>query len=222
MKRGTFITFEGPEGSGKSTQIRLLAEHLQRCSIRTLLTREPGGTRTGEAIRNLLQHDSSDAEMAHRTEVLLFCASRAQIVEQVIRPALEQGTWVLCDRFTDSTLAYQGYGRGFAVADLRALNRFATGGLTPDLTLLLDIPVDESFRRIHARRAEIDRIERAERTFHERLRAGYLELAAAEPARFQVIASTGSLEQTGSEIWQTVAQRFQVATDSAPQAQHAS
>ena len=110
----------------------------------------------------------------------------------------------------------------FAVADLRALNRFATGGLTPDLTLLLDIPVDESFRRIHARRAEIDRIERAERTFHERLRAGYLELAAAEPARFQVIASTGSLEQTGSEIWQTVAQRFQVATDSAPQAQHAS
>lgn len=208
MKRGIFITFEGPEGSGKSTQIRLLTERLHHSGIQTLLTREPGGTHTGEAIRNLLQHDSSDAEMAHRTEVLLFCASRAQIVEQVIQPALEQGTWVLCDRFTDSTLAYQGYGRGFAVEELRALNRFATGGLTPDLTLLLDIPVDESFRRIHARTAEIDRIERAERVFHERLRAGYLELAAAEPARFRVLSSMRAVEQTRIEIWQLMQARF--------------
>jgi dTMP kinase len=210
VKRGKFITFEGPEGSGKSTQIRLLDAHLRTGGMPTLLTREPGGTSTGEAIRRLLQHDSSDAEMAHRTEVLLFCASRAQIVDQVIRPALEQGTWVLCDRFTDSTLAYQGYGRGFPMEELRALNRFATGGLTPDLTLLLDIPVDESFRRIAARTAEIDRIERAERTFHERLRAGYLELAAAEPARFRVIASAGPSEQTTAEIWQTVRERFGV------------
>ena len=210
MKRGTFITFEGPEGSGKSTQIRLLTERLQHSGIQTLLTREPGGTRTGEAIRNLLQHDSSDAEMAHRTEVLLFCASRAQIVEQVIRPALEQGTWVLCDRFTDSTLAYQGYGRGFALEALRALNGFATGGLTPDLTLLLDIPVDESFRRIQARNAEFDRIERAEQVFHERLRTGYLELAAAEPARFRVFSSLHPVEQTSAEIWQVMHERFGV------------
>ena len=213
MTHGKFITFEGPEGSGKSTQIRLLDEQLHDVGIRTLLTREPGGTRTGEAIRNLLQHDSSDAEMAHRTEVLLFCASRAQIVEQVIRPALEQGTWVLCDRFTDSTLAYQGYGRGFAVHELRALNNFATGGLIPDLTLLLDIPVDESLRRITARQAEIDRIERAERAFHERLRAGYLELAAAEPARFQVITSLCPVEQSRGEIWKTVQERFCFCTD---------
>ena len=205
-----FITFEGPEGSGKSTQIRLLAERLHAGGIHTLLTREPGGTSTGEAIRRLLQHDSSDAEMGHRTEVLLFCASRAQIVEQVIRPALEQGTWVLCDRFTDSTLAYQGYGRGFAVDELRTLNGFATGGLTPDLTLLLDIPVDESFRRILARPSEIDRIERAERVFHERLRAGYLELAAAEPGRFRVITSERPVEQTSGEIWKTVQERFGV------------
>ena len=208
MTRGKFITFEGPEGSGKSTQIRLLAERLHRSGIQTLLTREPGGTTTGEAIRRLLQHDCSDAEMAHRTEVLLFCASRAQIVEQVIRPALGQGTWVLCDRFTDSTLAYQGYGRGFAVAELHALNAFATGGLTPDLTLLLDIPVEESLRRIHARTAEIDRIERAEQAFHERLRAGYLELAAAEPERFRVLTSTEPLEQTRAEVWKMVDAKF--------------
>jgi len=210
VKRGMFITFEGPEGSGKSTQIRLLDAQLRAGGIPTLLTREPGGTSTGEAIRRLLQHDSSDAEMAHRTEVLLFCASRAQIVEQVIRPAMEQGTWVLCDRFTDSTLAYQGYGRGFPLEELRTLNRFATGGLTPDLTLLLDIPVDESFRRMAARQSEIDRIERAERAFHERLRAGYLELAAAEPARFRVIDSAGPSEQTCAEVWQTVRERLGV------------
>ncbi|MEI6210891.1 MAG: dTMP kinase [bacterium] len=204
-----FITFEGPEGSGKSTQIRLLDEQLRARGMPTLLTREPGGTPTGEAIRRLLQHEASDAEMAHRTEVLLFCASRSQIVEQVIRPALGQGTWVLCDRFTDSTLAYQGYGRGFALDELRALNRFATGGLVPDLTLLLDIPVDESFRRIAARASAIDRIERAEQVFHERLRAGYLELAAAEPLRFRVLSSARPAGQTAALVWQAVLDRFE-------------
>jgi dTMP kinase len=208
VKRGMFITLEGPEGSGKTTQIRSLAEQLNACGRRTLLTREPGGTPTGEAIRRLLQHDCSDAEMAHRTEVLLFCASRAQIVEQVIRPAMEQGTWVLCDRFTDSTLAYQGYGRGFALEELRALNRFATGGLVPDLTLLLDIPVEESFRRIAARPSETDRMERAERAFHERLRQGYLELAAGEPQRFRIITTARPAAQTGAEIWRTVREQF--------------
>lgn len=208
MNRGKFITFEGPEGSGKSTQIRLLDERLRERGIRTLLTREPGGTPTGEAVRRLLQHEASDAEMAHRTEVLLFCASRAQIVEQVIQPALGQGTWVLCDRFTDSTLAYQGYGRGFALAELRTLNLFATGGLIPDLTVLLDISVDESFRRIAERMSEFDRIERSERIFHERLRKGYLELAAAEPARFRVLSSAPPSAQTGVAVWQVVCERL--------------
>ena len=211
MKCGKFITFEGPEGSGKSTQTRLLNARLLAGGIRTLLTREPGGTSTGEAIRRLLQHDSSDAEMAHRTEVLLFCASRAQIVEQVIRPAMEQGTWVLCDRFIDSTLAYQGYGRGFALEELRTLNHFATNDLMPDLTLLLDIPVDESFRRMAERPTETDRIERTERAFHERLRAGYLELAAVEPERFRVITSARPSEQTSAEVWRTVQERFGIA-----------
>ncbi len=208
MKRGAFITLEGPEGCGKTTQIQRLAEQLRTAGVPVLLTREPGGTRTGEAIRQLLQHDCSDADMDPRTETLLFCASRAQIVTQVIRPALEQGTCVLCDRFTDSTLAYQGYGRGFNLDELRAMNRFATGGLVPDLTILLDVPVEESFRRLAARSAQSDRIERAAREFHERLRNGYLELAAAEPTRFHVLNSMLPLEQTSAEIWRLVQQQW--------------
>jgi dTMP kinase len=205
---GKFITFEGPEGSGKSTQIRFLSEHLVAAGVRTLLTREPGGTPAGEAIRRILQHETSDADMAHRTEVLLFCASRAQIVEQVIRPALEQGTWVLCDRFTDSTLAYQGYGRKFALRELRALNQFATNGLQPDLTLLLDISVDETYRRIAERHGRADRIERAGRAFHERLREGYLQLAREDPARIRVISTDREADETQAEIWHTVMERF--------------
>jgi dTMP kinase len=208
VKRGAFITLEGPEGCGKTTQIQRLAEQLRAAGVPVLLTREPGGTRTGEAIRQLLQHDCSDADMDPRTETLLFCASRAQIVTQVIRPALEQGTCVLCDRFTDSTLAYQGYGRGFNLDELRAMNRFATGGLVPDLTILLDVPVEESFRRLAARSAQSDRIERAAREFHERLRNGYLELAAAEPTRFHVLNSMTPLEQTSAEIWRLVQQQW--------------
>jgi len=208
VKNGTFITFEGPEGGGKSTQIRMLAERLNKVGIRVLMTREPGGTATGEAIRKLLQHDSCDAELGHRTEVLLFCASRAQIVEQVIRPALARGEWVLCDRFVDSTLAYQGYGRGFALPELRALNNFATSGLMPDLTLLLDIPADESFKRLTARQTGVDRIERADRSFHERLRDGYLDLADSEPARWRVISTMQTIEQTAEDIWRAVSSQY--------------
>ena len=209
MKHPPFITFEGPEGSGKSTQIRLLAERLRGAGLPVLLTREPGGTRTGEAIRRLVQHESSDAEMADRTEALLFCASRAQLVEETIRPALARGEWVLCDRFTDSTLAYQGFGRGFSISELRALNAFATGGLTPHLTILLDIAPDEGFRRLSVRKAaEIDRIERAGLEFHERLRQGYLELARTDPARFRVLSTDRPMEATHEAIWQTVRERF--------------
>lgn len=212
--KGAFITLEGPEGSGKSTQARLLSERLAGSGKHLVVTREPGGTRTGEVIRHLLQHASSDADMGPASEVLLFCASRAQLVAQVIRPALERGDWVLCDRFTDSTLAYQGYGRGFALDELRRLNAFATGGLEPDLTVLLDVPCDEGFRRIGRRNENgetgADRIERADRAFHERLRVGYLQLAAAEPERFRVVPSRETPEETAEAVWLAVAERFRL------------
>lgn len=211
MKRGTFITFEGPEGGGKSTQIRLLAERLTAQGIAVRITREPGGTHIGESIRHLLQHDERpDAEMCFRTEVLLFCASRAQIVAEVIRPALERGEWVLCDRFTDSTLAYQGYGRGLPLELLRTLNSFATDGLTPDLTILLDISTDEGFRRIAARAATQDRIERAARAFHERLREGYLEMALGEPERFCRVTTERPVAETADDVWRIVRTRWRL------------
>lgn len=216
MTSTPFITFEGPEGSGKSTQIRLLAERLRRGGRTVLLTREPGGTHAGEAIRRLVQHESSDAEMGDRAEALLFCASRAQLVAEVIRPALDRGEWVLCDRFTDSTLAYQGSGRGFSIPDLRALNAFATGGLVPDLTFLLDIPVEEGFRRLSNRMAAAaDRIEKAGRAFHERLRQGYHELARIEPDRFRVLQTLGPMDATHEAIWRAVRERFDLPTDGA-------
>ena len=211
MSQGKFITFEGPEGSGKSTHIRLLADFLRARGLDVTLTREPGGTPTGEAIRRLLQHNEAGESPADRTEVLLFLASRAQHVERLIRPALAAGRWVLCDRYDDSTLAYQGYGRGFGLNELRALNAFATGGLVPDLTLLLDIPVEEGFRRLAARPpAAEDRIERAERAFHERVRQGYLELARSEPVRFRVLPTAGPVAATGEAVWQAVRERFGV------------
>ena len=214
MNRGMFITFEGPEGSGKSTQIRMLADRLSAAGRVPLVTREPGGTPSGEAIRRLLQHDATDEEMGHRTEVLLFCASRAQLVEQVIVPALAYGTWVLCDRFTDSTLAYQGYGRGFTLDALRALTAFATGGLVPDLTVLLDIPCAEGSLRVASRHgagaSTGDRFERTERAFHERVRQGYLELAAGETERFRIVGAGGPVARVGEEIWRTVEARFGV------------
>ena len=211
MKRGTFITFEGPEGGGKSTQIRLLAERLTAQGITVRITREPGGTHIGEAVRHLLQHDERpDAEMSFRTEVLLFCASRAQIVAEIIRPALERGEWVLCDRFTDSTLAYQGYGRGLPLDLLRTLNDFATDGLTPDLTILLDISTDEGFRRVAARVASQDRIERAARAFHERLREGYLEMARGEPERFCRVTTERPVAETADDVWRIVRTRWRL------------
>lgn len=222
MTSTPFITFEGPEGSGKSTQIRLLAERL-RCAGKTvLLTREPGGTHTGEAIRRLVQHESSDAEMGDRTEALLFCASRAQLVAEVIRPALDRGEWVLCDRFTDSTLTYQGYGRGFSIPDLRALNAFATGGLVPDLTILLDIPPEEGFRRLSNRKAVVaDRIENAGRGFHERIRQGYHELARTEPGRIRVLLTHGPVDATHEAVWRAVCERFGLPADGASEGPHA-
>ncbi|MCL1921294.1 MAG: dTMP kinase [Kiritimatiellaeota bacterium] len=186
MTRGKFITFEGPEGSGKSTHIRLLRAFLEARGVEVAVTREPGGTPLGEAVRNLLQHDQSEAPVA-RAEVLLFLACRAQHVERLIRPALDAGTWVLCDRFDDSTMAYQGYARGFDLETLSGVNGFAVDGLRPDLTVLLDVSPGTSRARLAARGAAPDRIEREQDAFHVRVRDGFLALARREPGRFAVV-----------------------------------
>lgn len=204
---GRFITFEGGEGCGKSTQIRLLAERLRAQGLQVLLTREPGGTALAEQIRALVREIGEDPPNA-RAETLLFLASRAQLVENVVRPALAAGTWVLCDRFADSTFAYQGYGRGLNLAELKALNAFATGGLVPDRTILLDVPPETAAARLRAReqttQTAADRMERAGDDFHARLKAGFLELAAAEPARFAVIAAEGTVENVAEKVWSSI------------------
>ena len=205
--RGRFITFEGGEGCGKSTQIRLLAERLRTQGIPVLLTREPGGTALAERIRALVREIGEDPPNA-RAETLLFVASRAQLVENVVRPALAAGTWVLCDRFADSTFAYQGYGRGLNLTELKALNAFATGGLMPDRTILLDVPPETAAARLRAReqttQTAADRMEQAGDDFHARLKAGFLELAAAEPERFAVIAAEGAVESVAEKVWNSI------------------
>ena len=204
---GRFITFEGGEGCGKSTQIRLLADRLRAAGKEVLLTREPGGTALAEKIRTLVREESDDPPNS-RAETLLFLASRAQVVEGVIRPALESGTWVLCDRFADSTFAYQGYGRGLDLDELRRINSFATGGLAPDRTILLNVSPEVSAKRMRAREAATntgaDRMEKAGDDFHFRLRRGFLELAAAEPERFSVVQADGGVEEVGEAVWNSI------------------
>ncbi len=188
---GLFITFEGPEGCGKSTQIARLVQHLEARGHDVVTTREPGGTPTGEAIRGILQHDTAGEDICAETETLLFESSRAQLVRHVIRPALARGAVVICDRFADSTTAYQGYGRGFEVETLLMLHKFALGDTEPDLTLLIDVCVEEGFRRLHARNqeaeTELDRMERESLAFHQRVYDGYHALAKRWPDRFRVI-----------------------------------
>jgi dTMP kinase len=197
---GLFVTFEGPEGGGKTTQIQLLAGWLVERGCHVLTTREPGGTRIGDAIRGALL-DSRFTEMQPSAEVLLFSAARAQIVAEVIRPQLERGGVVLCDRFADSTLAYQGYGRQLDLVALRMITAFATGDLTPDLTILLDLPVSEGLRRKQAGdAAEWNRMERERQEFHERVRQGYLALVAAQPERWLVVDATRPVPEVQAEI----------------------
>ena len=205
--RGKFITFEGPEGGGKSTHVRELAEQLRAEGKPVLVTREPGGTRLAELIRGLVREEVEDPPVT-RCEVLLFIAARAQVVSEVIRPALARGEWVICDRFADSTFAYQGYGRGIDVGLLKNFNDFATEGLVPDLTILLDVPPETSKARLAERQAatatSADRIEQAGDMFHRRLRDGFLELAKAEPDRFVVIDSSGPREEVSDRVWTAV------------------
>ena len=198
---GAFITLEGPEGAGKSTQLRRLAERLQSGGVPQLLTREPGGTVVGDQLRALVLDTRSD--MDPMTEFLIYSASRAQLVQQVIRPALARGEVVVCDRYVDSSYAYQGYGRGLDLAQLRAVSAAATGGLLPDLTVLLDLDPEVGLRRA-ARVGELDRIEGAGLDFHRRLRQGFLELAGAEPERFVVLDATEPEDVLAARIWDAV------------------
>jgi dTMP kinase len=201
---GLFFSFEGPEGSGKTTQVRLLASWLSERGWRVLTTREPGGTRIGDAVRGVLLNPAH-TEMRPETEILLFSAARAQLVAQVLAPHLDAGGVVLCDRFADSTLAYQGYGRQLDLAILRAITAFATGGLVPDLTFCLDLPVVEGLgRKQGGDQGEWNRMEREQIEFHERARRGFLNLAAAEPARWLVLDATQPVEAIQTEIRQRV------------------
>ena len=202
---GLFITFEGPEGSGKTTQIRRLADWLGDQGREVLTTREPGGTRIGEAIREVLL-SPAHTEMCAEAEILLFSAARAQIVRETLQPHLARGGVVLCDRFADSTLAYQGYGRLLDLDTLRQITLFATGGLVPALTICLDLPVVEGLRRKQGGdQAEWNRMERERLDFQERVRRGYLALAAAEPQRWFVLDALREIEVIQAEIRERVA-----------------
>jgi len=201
VSRGRFITLEGPEGSGKTTAARHLAEWLRGRQIATVLTKEPGGTPLGEEIRRIVLHERGMSDdLDPRADALLYAAGRAQHVARVIRPALERGEWVVCARYLDSSLAYQGAGYGNEPAELRRLQEFATYGLLPDLTVLLDVPVEIGLERTR-RRSEWNRFEDTEQTsFFEAVRAAYLRLAAEEPDRFRVVDGSGSVEQADLEI----------------------
>jgi dTMP kinase len=194
-----FITLEGPEGSGKTTQIQLLVGWLQEQGHEVVLTREPGGTDIGDQIRAVL-HDPRNTAMDATAEILLYSADRAQHVAQVIRPAMAGGKVVVSDRYYDSTLAYQGYGRGLDLEMLRAITAFATGGLKPDLTLYLDIAPDMGLQRRQAGGDEWNRLDAEALEFHQRVRAGYMELIAREPERWAVIDAARTLEEVQEQI----------------------
>jgi dTMP kinase len=201
-----FITLEGPDGSGKTTQIHRLYARLVDAGYEPMLTREPGGSPIGDQIRDIL-HSLENHEMVETTEVLLYSASRAQLVAQVVRPALAEGRLVLCDRYADSTMAYQGYGRRLDLDALRVMTHFATGGLKPDLTILLDVDVETGLRRKEAAE-EWNRMDQQAIDFHERTRAGYHALAAAEPGRWVTIDASGPPNQVAERVWRVVAGRL--------------
>lgn len=201
-----FITFEGPEGGGKTTVMAFLMERLLAGGLSAISVREPGGTRVGEQVRRLLLDTRS--EIAPAAEMLLYSASRAQLVESIIRPHLEAGGVVLCDRYADSTLAYQGFGRGLDVTALRQITRFATGGLTPDLTLYLDIDPAQGIARRRESGEALDRMDAQTLEFHHRVRDGYLALMAAEPARWVRIDAGAPLAVVQGTVLSVVGDRL--------------
>jgi dTMP kinase len=201
-----FITLEGPEGSGKTSQLPQLAEYIRRLGYQVFTTREPGGTSISEQIRTIL-HNLENKEMNPRTEILLFQASRAQLVEQMIRPHLNRGGVVLSDRYADSTLAYQGYGHQIDIESLRVLVTFATGGLKPNLTILLDVDVETGLRRKELK-GEWNRLDAYDLDFHHRVRQGYLQLVSDEPERWVVVDASQPPKQVQEDLRRVVAERL--------------
>lgn len=204
-----FITLEGPDGSGKTSHIALLVECLRRRGYRVLPTREPGGTVISDQVKDILKSMQNKA-MHPRTEILLFCSARAQLVEEVIRPALLEGQIVLSDRYADSTLAYQGYGHGVDLDFLRRLLDFATGRLWPDFTLLLDIDAEQGLKRRRSGGDQWDRLDNYELSFHRRVRQGYHELAQKEPGRWQVINASQTFDQVQAALQKAVLDRMEL------------
>lgn len=212
--RGFFITFEGIDGCGKSTQRELLAQQLRRQGFEVVVTREPGGTVIAEDIRRLLISDAS-VHIAPTTELLLYVAARAQHVAELIRPSLEAGRIVISDRYTDSTVAFQGYGRGLDLGMIETLNRFATGGLAPDLTIVFDL--DPATARLRSGSRPVGGLlgafDEQHEDFHERMRAGYLKIAESEPSRIHVVDASGSAEATHSSVMNLVQPRLEGRRD---------
>ncbi|MGX9806070.1 dTMP kinase [Exiguobacterium acetylicum] len=200
--KGTFITVEGPDGAGKTTQLQLLGEVLKEKGYNVMTTREPGGTRVGNEIRSLILNPVFE-EMTEMTEILLYAASRAQHVEELIRPALEAGTIVLCDRFVDASLAYQGYGLGHPIDLVRQINASATGGLAPDRTYLFDLTVSDSKKRMMDRGA-LDRIEQRDDAFRARVYEGFQQIAASDSERVQIVQANRSIETIHLELVEDV------------------
>jgi dTMP kinase len=207
--QGVFITLEGPDGSGKTSQIPLLAEYLRREGFDVVTTREPGGTPISDQVKDVLK-SMGNKSMHPRTEILLFCSARAQLVEEVIRPSLAQGKIVLSDRYADSTLAYQGYGHGYDLAFLRQLLDFATGGLWPDLTLYLDLDAEEGLNRRRAGGGEWNRLDDYALAFHQRVRQGYLEMVAAAPRRWRLIDACQTPEKVQASLQQALADYLKI------------
>ena len=199
MTKGLFITFEGGDGCGKTTQIKLLDEYLRNKGYQTVLTREPGAKGLGEKIREILLN--YDGDVSNRCESFLFLADRAQNIDCIVKPALEEGAIVICDRHTDSSVAYQGYGRGLDIDRIKKLNLIATDGLIPDLTIVLDVDVETSQARVGS---EKDRMESAGIEFFERVRQGYLEIANQEPERVKVVDSKQTIEEIHKQILELV------------------
>jgi dTMP kinase len=203
-----FITFEGLDYSGKSTQVQLLADRLTVQDHRVLVLREPGGTDIGEKIRKMLLDKNNDG-MTEASELFLFSASRSQLIQEVVRPALEAGMVVICDRYYDSTTAYQGFGRGIPLDVIHAINRYATSGLVPDMTFFLDIPIREIEKRMHSAKSNKDRMESSGMEFYERARDGFLQIAKTE-SRYCVINGLQPIDDLHELIWQHVTEALTI------------
>lgn len=202
-KKGLFITFEGADGCGKTTQLNLLADYLKQKGYDVVITRETGAKGLGEKIREIVLH--YEGEISSNAEAFLFLADRAQNIDTIVKPAVEAGKIVLCDRHTDSTIAYQGYGRGIDLERLKMLNNLATSGFKPDLTFVFDVDVETAMSRVGKNK---DRIEAAGIEFHEKVRYGYLELAKAEPERVKVISSNDSIENIFEQVKNIVNEKY--------------